>query len=95
MKTGDYIKNLVVPAGLKILQSKIQINSDKQVPAFDPQNCDASGAITPNSSYKTTATNADFVLFLGTTYKSSHNYKANANFCFKGTNYFTILPKKF
>ena len=85
--------NFVIPESLKILSSKLKVNSNQIIPAFDPgwNYCDDQGKLTITDSYKTNTTDGDFLLFLGVVNKPNEGYLAYATFCFVGESYISNL----
>ena len=88
--------NFIIPEGVRILQSKLKVNSNQIIPAFDPNYhwCDDNGLFTFDSSYKTSTNEGDFILFLGVRNKPNESYLAYATFCYSGNfdiHFFKIL----
>ena len=85
-KKKDFMMNFVIPEGIRVLESKLKVNSNQIIPAFDPEAnyCDDNGLLSFNSSYKNGTTEGDFILFLGVTNAPSEGYLAYATFCLVG-----------
>ena len=85
-KKKDFMMNFVIPEGVRVLQSKLKVNSNQTIPAFNPTNnyCDDNGLLTFDSKYQNGTTEGDFILFLGVTNKPSEGYLAYATFCLLG-----------
>ena len=63
----SYLKNLIVPEGLKIISSKIDLKNSKKVGPFDPNStdCGKSGEIKINPKYINSEVDTDFLIFVG------------------------------
>ena len=80
----DFMVNFVIPEGIRILQSKLKVTSNQLIPAFNSSYCDDSGTLTNSTSYNSSTTNADFVLFLGAVNNPHEGYLAYATYCLLG-----------
>ena len=85
--------NFVIPEGIKILQSKLSVNSNQIIPSFDVTGklCNRLNLITFDESYKTNITNGDFLLFLGVINQPDAAYAALSVFCFVGNKFKIFL----
>ena len=79
--------NFVIPEGVRILKTKLKVNSNQVIPAFDPDRnyCDDNGRLTFDTKYKNGTTDGDFILFLGVANAPSEGYLAYATFCLLGS----------
>ena len=76
--------NFIIPEGLRILQSKLQVTSNKLIPTFNSSWCEDSGTLTNNSSYASKTTNSDFILFVGAINDPNESFVAYSSFCLLG-----------
>jgi hypothetical protein len=78
--------NLVIPEAIKEIQLRLQVTSNEVIPPFDPVGnfCDDTGKIQISSTYKSTTTNADFILFLGAINEENSTFMAYSNYCLLG-----------
>jgi hypothetical protein len=80
--------NFVIPAGIKVLQSKLQITSNRIVSTFNSAWCNDNGTLNNSTSYGSNTTDADFVLFMGAVNNPNESYLAYATFCVTGIFFF-------
>lgn len=76
--------NFVIPEGVRILKSKLRVNSNKIIPTFNSHFCDDKGTLSNSDSYASSTTQGDFLLFLGAVNKSDGSSVASASFCVLG-----------
>ena len=85
--------NFIIPEGLRIVQSKLQVTSHKIIPTFDSSWCEDAGRLTNSTSYSSNSTNADFILFMGAINDPNESFLAYSSFCLIGilTSHFLIF----
>ena len=76
--------NFVIPEGIRILQEKLQVTSNKLIPTFNASGCNNNNILNNSSSYLSNTTNADFVLFLGSFSDQFDGTLAYATYCYNG-----------
>lgn len=86
----DFMMNFVIPEGVRILKSKLKVNSSKIIPQFNADGCDDNGKLTNSNTYSSSTTQGDFVLFLGVVNKPSESFLAYASYCVLGTLFFAM-----
>lgn len=89
--TGDkrnFMLNFIIPQAVRILSSKIQINSTGQMNNFTAgqlNSCKDGGNITISSKYNGSGViDADFLYFVGSVNEPSQGYLAYASYCVLG-----------
>ena len=80
----DFMMNFVIPAGIAILQSKLQVTSNRIVPTFNSNWCNDNGTLSNSTTYGSNTTEGDFVLFMGAVNSPSESYLAYATYCLTG-----------
>ena len=89
-KKESFIRNFVIPEGLRIIRSKIKLRSQKLIPKFDPWDhfCDDSQDKKPSLEIKTTFHEKDqfkdYLLYVGVVNDPDDQWVAYASFCQKG-----------
>lgn len=78
------MEEIIIPTGTAILESRLKVTSNGKIPAFDPNSagCHDGNILTIDSStYSSSETDGDFVLFLGVVNESEQGYLAYASYC--------------
>lgn len=88
-KKKEFMEKVVIPEGIKILQSRFKPKTGGEIPPFNPTEagCNDDGKFTIDNSAYTNPTQGDFILFISTLSDNSDTL-AYATSCFYGT-----LPK--
>ena len=78
--------NFVLPASIKILESKLKVKSNSIIPSFDgvDMGCNDDGNLDIDAKYKTQTTEGDFLLFVGVINEPDSGTLAYATFCAQG-----------
>lgn len=85
-KKKDFMMNFILPASIKILESKLKVKSNSIIPSFDGVDlgCNDEGNLDIDAKYKTQTTEGDFLLFVGVINEPDSGTLAYATFCAQG-----------
>lgn len=85
-KKKEFMEKVVVPEGIKILQSRFKVKKGGEIPPFNPTEsyCNDDGKFTIDNSPYTNPTQGDFILFLSILSDNSDTL-AYATSCFAST----------
>ena len=102
-KKRNFLQHFVIVEGIKIIQSKIYLEENSIIPAFDPKknNCnDAEFNKKPTleitSNFHKSITETDFLLYVGAVNEPKQKWIAYASYCILGgkkSNQQTRRPK--